>query len=109
MSVTIFHNPACGTSRNVLGLIRHAGIEPVVIEYLKTPPGRDELVGLGAGLLVGLSRTEGGQPDAKQGDERETQDQVRADAGGPRCGGFGGHDGLPCSASARRQPGLRDL
>jgi arsenate reductase (glutaredoxin) len=41
--VTIYHNPACGTSRNVLALIRHAGIEPVVIEYLKTPPTRDKL------------------------------------------------------------------
>ncbi|HQT74249.1 MAG: arsenate reductase (glutaredoxin) [Acidiphilium sp. 21-60-14] len=43
MSVTIYHNPACGTSRNVLGLIRNAGIEPTVIEYLKTPPGREQL------------------------------------------------------------------
>lgn len=42
-NVTIFHNPACGTSRNVLGLIRHAGIEPDVIEYLKTPPSKDEI------------------------------------------------------------------
>jgi len=41
--VTIYHNPACGTSRNVLALIRHAGIEPVVIEYLKTPPTKDKL------------------------------------------------------------------
>ena len=46
MSVTIYHNPACGTSRNVLGLIRASGEEPVVIEYLKTPPGRAELVSL---------------------------------------------------------------
>ncbi|MEW5424857.1 arsenate reductase (glutaredoxin) [Amorphus sp. 3PC139-8] len=46
MTVTIYHNPKCGTSRNVLGLIRNAGIEPVVIEYLKTPPTRDELVDL---------------------------------------------------------------
>ena len=38
MTVTIYHNPACGTSRNVLGLIRDSGEEPVVIEYLKTPP-----------------------------------------------------------------------
>ena len=38
MSTTIFHNPTCGTSRNVLGLIRNAGIEPTVVEYLKTPP-----------------------------------------------------------------------
>jgi arsenate reductase len=45
-AVTIYHNPDCGTSRNVLGLIRNAGIEPTVIEYLKTPPGRAELVDL---------------------------------------------------------------
>ena len=38
MTVTIYHNPACGTSRNVLGLIRNSGEEPVIIEYLKTPP-----------------------------------------------------------------------
>ncbi|HWK45759.1 MAG TPA: arsenate reductase (glutaredoxin) [Stellaceae bacterium] len=46
MTVTIYHNPACGTSRNVLGLIRDSGEEPVVIEYLKTPPSRPELVDL---------------------------------------------------------------
>lgn len=40
MDVVIYHNPACGTSRNTLALIRHAGIEPHVIEYLKTPPSR---------------------------------------------------------------------
>lgn len=53
-AVTIYHNPDCGTSRNVLGLIRNAGIEPQVIEYLKTPPTRDELAGLirRAGLSV---------------------------------------------------------
>jgi arsenate reductase (glutaredoxin) len=44
--VTIYHNPACGTSRNTLALIRNAGIEPVVIEYLKTPPDRLTLVNL---------------------------------------------------------------
>jgi arsenate reductase (glutaredoxin) len=44
--VTIFHNPACGTSRNTLALIRHAGIEPVVIEYLEAPPSKDTLRGL---------------------------------------------------------------
>jgi arsenate reductase len=43
MQVTIYHNPACGTSRNVLGLIRNAGIEPTIIEYLKTPPDRTTL------------------------------------------------------------------
>jgi arsenate reductase len=41
--VTIYHNPSCGTSRNTLGLIRNAGIEPIVIEYLKTPPDRSKL------------------------------------------------------------------
>ena len=41
--VTIYHNPTCGTSRKVLGMLRDAGIEPRVIEYLKTPPSRDEL------------------------------------------------------------------
>ncbi len=43
MSVTIYHNPACGTSRNTLAMIRATGTEPVIIEYLKTPPTRDEL------------------------------------------------------------------
>ena len=44
--VVIYHNPACGTSRNVLGLIRNSGVEPRVVEYLKTPPARDELADL---------------------------------------------------------------
>src|SRR5215469_2718083 len=43
MTVTIYHNPKCGTSRNTLGLIRNTGEEPVIIEYLKTPLSRDEL------------------------------------------------------------------
>jgi arsenate reductase (glutaredoxin) len=46
MSVTIYHNPDCGTSRNTLGLIRNAAIEPTVIEYLKTPTSRDTLLSL---------------------------------------------------------------
>ncbi len=46
ISVTIYHNPACGTSRNTLALIRNAGVEPTVIEYLKTPPNRATLQGL---------------------------------------------------------------
>ena len=45
-TITIYHNPTCGTSRNVLALIRNAGIEPMVIEYLKTPPSCAELVAL---------------------------------------------------------------
>ncbi|EPH1735580.1 arsenate reductase (glutaredoxin) [Acinetobacter baumannii] len=44
--VKIYQNPACGTSRNTLALIRHAGIEPIVIEYLQTPPSKDELIQL---------------------------------------------------------------
>jgi arsenate reductase len=46
MSTVIYHNPACGTSRNVLGLIRNSGEEPVIIEYLKNPPSRQELISL---------------------------------------------------------------
>ncbi|KLU25986.1 arsenate reductase [Caballeronia mineralivorans PML1(12)] len=54
MDITIYHNPACGTSRNTLALIRNAGIEPEVIEYLKTPPSRTTLSRLikDAGLSV---------------------------------------------------------
>lgn len=47
---TIFHNPACRTSRNVLAMIRHSGIEPAVVEYLKTPPNRETLTELIAAM-----------------------------------------------------------
>lgn len=50
--ITIYHNPACGTSRNVLAMIRNSGIEPTVIEYLKTPPSRETLKGLIAAMGV---------------------------------------------------------
>lgn len=46
MTVTIYHNPNCGTSRNTLAMIRRSGVEPTVIEYLVTPPSREELVRL---------------------------------------------------------------
>lgn len=46
MTITIYHNPACGTSRNTLAMIRQSGEEPVVIEYLKDPPTRERLVEL---------------------------------------------------------------
>lgn len=46
MTIRIYHNPNCGTSRNVLALIRAGGEEPEIVEYLKTPPSRDELVDL---------------------------------------------------------------
>ncbi|AJY13092.1 arsenate reductase (glutaredoxin) [Burkholderia dolosa] len=50
--VTIYHNPDCGTSRNTLAMIRNAGIEPRIVRYLDTPPGRDELVALIAAIGV---------------------------------------------------------
>jgi len=56
--ITIYHNPACGTSRNTLALIRNSGVEPEVIEYLKTPPSKERLqqlladMGLGAHALL---------------------------------------------------------
>ena len=51
-NITIYHNPDCGTSRNVLALIRNSGVEPTIIEYLKTPPGRDRLVALIAQMKI---------------------------------------------------------
>ena len=54
MSVTIYHNPACGTSRNTLAMIRQSGVEPVVIEYLKTPPSREKLVELTKAMGVSV-------------------------------------------------------
>ena len=64
MDVIIYHNPDCGTSRNVLGLIRNAGIEPHVIEYLKTPPSRTMLTQLIArmGISVRALLREKGTP-----------------------------------------------
>ncbi len=54
MEVIIYHNPACGTSRNTLGLIRNAGVEPHIIEYLKTPPTRVMLADLIARMGVSV-------------------------------------------------------
>ncbi len=69
MDVTIYHNPACGTSRNTLELIQHAGIEPTVIEYLKNPPSREQLVRMiaDAGLTVRQAIREKGTPFAELG------------------------------------------
>jgi len=68
-TVTIWHNPACGTSRNVLGLIRNAGLEPTIVEYLKTPPTREDLVRTiaAAGLTVRAALREKGTPFAELG------------------------------------------
>jgi len=67
--VTIYHNPDCGTSRNTLALIRHAGIEPTVIEYLQTPPTRDALIRMiaDAGMTVREAIREKGTPFAELG------------------------------------------
>ena len=67
--IVIYHNPTCGTSRNVLALIRHAGIEPLVIEYLRTPPSKEELRGLVAatGRSVRALLREKGTPYAELG------------------------------------------
>jgi arsenate reductase (glutaredoxin) len=69
MDVTIYHNPACGTSRNTLALIRNAGIEPAVVEYLKTPPSRAQLTQMisDAGLAVRQAIREKGMPYAELG------------------------------------------
>jgi arsenate reductase (glutaredoxin) len=77
---TIYHNPACGTSRNTLALLRHAGIEPRVIEYLKTPPSKEDLSKLlaDAGLSVRDILREKGTPYAELqlGDPKWTDDEL---------------------------------
>lgn len=64
MTVTIYHNPDCGTSRNTLAMIRNAGIEPTVIEYLQAPPGRNQLKAMiaAAGLTAREAIREKGTP-----------------------------------------------
>jgi arsenate reductase len=80
MSVTIYHNPDCGTSRNTLAMIRNAGIKPVIVEYLKTPPARDVLEELIArsGLTVRAALREKGAlyADLGLGDASLTDDQL---------------------------------
>jgi arsenate reductase len=83
MTVTIWHNPACGTSRNTLGLIRNSGDEPVVVEYLRTPPGRDELAAAirAAGLSVREALRRKGTPyDALGLDDPALSDDQLLDA-----------------------------
>ena len=83
MNVTIYHNPDCGTSRNTLGLIRNAGVEPTVIEYLKNPPDRATLVDLieRAGLTVRAAVREKGTPFLELGlDAADTTDEQLIDA-----------------------------
>jgi arsenate reductase len=83
MDAKIYHNPACGTSRNVLALIRAAGIEPDVIDYLSNPPSRQQLEKLisDAGLTVRQSVREKGTPYAELGlDNPEITDSDLLDA-----------------------------
>jgi arsenate reductase len=83
MDVTIYHNPACGTSRNTLEMIRNAGIEPTVIEYLKDPPSRKQLVQMiaEAGLTVRQAIREKGTPYAELGlDNPDLTDDQLLDA-----------------------------
>lgn len=69
MDVIIYHNPDCGTSRNTLAMIRNAGLEPHVIEYLKTPPSRDMLTRLIARMGISARELlrEKGTPYAERG------------------------------------------
>ncbi len=80
--VTIYHNPDCGTSRNTLALLRHAGIEPVVIEYLATPPSKERLRELieAMGISVRELLREKGTPYAELGlgDPTLSDDQLLA-------------------------------
>lgn len=80
MNATIYHNPACGTSRNTLAMIRTAGIEPVVIEYLKTPPSGAEIraIAKAAGVRLRDLFREKGTPFAELGlaDPKWTDDEL---------------------------------
>jgi len=81
--ITIYHNPACGTSRNTLAMLRHAGIEPTVIEYLKTPPSKEKLRELLAamGLTVReLLRKKGTPYEALRLDDPKWSDDELLDA-----------------------------
>ena len=83
VDIIVYHNPACGTSRNTLGLIRHAGIEPHVVEYLETPPTRELLVQLiaRAGITPRNLLREKGTPYAELGlGDRSLSDDALFDA-----------------------------
>ena len=81
MTITIYHNPDCGTSRNTLAMIRQSGEEPDVIEYLKTPPSREKLVELIAAMGITAARTAAREGHALCGarPRRSEMDGRRAD------------------------------
>lgn len=83
MSVIIYHNPDCGTSRNTLAMIRQSGVEPDVVEYLKTPPGRERIVELvaAAGLTLRQALRQKDTPYAALGlDDPNLDDAALLDA-----------------------------
>ena len=113
MSVTIYHNPACGTSRNTLAMIRQSGEEPEVIEYLKTPPSRARLIELieAMGISVRALLREKGTPYAELGladpeMERRPADRFHAGASDPDQpadrGDAEGHAAVPAVGSRAR-------
>jgi arsenate reductase len=104
MTITIYHNPDCGTSRNTLAMIRQSGEEPIIIEYLKTPPTREKLQSLIAAM--GFSPRdllrEKGTPYAELGladpawTDEQLMDQMMADfAQSPDCRDAQGRETLP--------------
>ena len=80
MDATIWHNPSCGTSRNTLALIRHSGIEPTVVEYLRDPPTREQLGAMiaaaGLGVRDALRRKGTPYDDLGLDDPTLTDDQL---------------------------------
>jgi arsenate reductase len=83
IDIIIYHNPACGTSRNTLGLIRNCRVEPQIIEYLKTPPSREELVTLIGRMRISardLLRKKGTPYDELKLDDPALTDEQLIDA-----------------------------
>ncbi len=80
MTVTIYHNPECGTSRNTLAMIRQSGVEPVVVEYLKTPPSRERIVALvaaaGLSLRDAMRKKDTPYEELALGDPAKTDDEL---------------------------------
>jgi arsenate reductase len=83
MSITIYHNPDCGTSRNTLEMIRRSGVEPRVVEYLKTPPDRETILKLvaDAGLTLRDALRQKDTPYSELGlDDRTSSEETMLEA-----------------------------
>jgi arsenate reductase len=80
LTITVYHNPKCGTSRNVLAMIRERGVEPVVIEYLKNPPTRERLQALIAAMGINaralMRRKEAPYAALGLDDPRRSEDEI---------------------------------